>query len=129
DAVEPPIDLEVMAVGIEELHRDLDTGAPAAFEHDRHAMLAQALASMEDFVQRIDLERHVVQLALFRWSRHRADERDAMMVRVAAHEHHATRHHLLGIDIRYGEAQDPGIESDGLRQVPRPQNHMADLAD
>src|SRR6266581_95164 len=55
DAVEPPIDFEVMPIGIEELHRDLDTSAPAAFEHDRHAMLAQALARTEDFVERIHL--------------------------------------------------------------------------
>jgi hypothetical protein len=68
DAVEPPIDFEVMSIGIEELHCDLDTGAATAFEHDRHGMLAQALASEKDFVKRTHLERKMVQLALLRRS-------------------------------------------------------------
>ena len=77
-------------------------------------MLAQALARKENFVERVDLEGEMVQLALLGGSRHSADERDAVMIRVVAHEHHATGDHRLRIDIGDGEAQHVHVEVDRL---------------
>ena len=66
DLVDAPIDLEPVAVGIAELHRDLHAGAPAALEIDRHVVLLQMIARAEHLVERADLEREVIELDIRR---------------------------------------------------------------
>src|SRR5205085_938906 len=61
DLIDAPVDLEVVAVGIAKLHGELTTRATAAFEHDRHAVVAQPGARTKHFVRRSDFEREVVQ--------------------------------------------------------------------
>src|SRR4051794_6215382 len=55
DLVDAPVQLEMMAVGIEELDRDLATGAAAALEHDLGAMVPEVLAGAEHLVERGEL--------------------------------------------------------------------------
>ena len=74
-------------------------------------------------------ERDVMQLALLRRRGHAADERDAMVIWIAAHEHHAARHHVLGIDVGDLESQHLRVELRGLAQVARPQDDVTELAD
>src|ERR1051325_4810344 len=64
DLIDAPVDLEVVAVGILELHGELAARAPSALEVDRHAVLVEPRARPEDFVRRADLEREVIQRAL-----------------------------------------------------------------
>ena len=52
-----------------------------------------------DFVEGCDLEGDVVELDIGRFRRQRADERDAVMIRVASQKDHAARHHLFRIDV------------------------------
>ena len=51
------------------------------------------------------------------------------MIGVAAQEHHAARHHLLGIDVGDLEAQHLGIEPHRALDIAHIEHDMADLAD
>ena len=57
-----------------------------------------------------------------------ADQGQAMMVAVAAQEHHAARHHRAGIDVRHLEAQHLGVEAPGTVEISHIDDRMADLA-
>jgi hypothetical protein len=63
------------------------------------------------------------------FARHGADEADAVMVGAAAHEHHAARHHLVGINVRHLEAQHLGIKAHRALDIAALQHDMADLLD
>src|SRR5438067_13500540 len=58
-----------------------------------------------------------------------ADQRKAMVIRVAAQKHHAAGHHIFGIDVRDFEAENSGVEIRGPFEIGYLQYHMADLAD
>jgi len=51
DLVDVPVDLEVVAVGVLELDRELAAGATSALEVDGHVSLAQPRAGPEDLVE------------------------------------------------------------------------------
>ena len=61
DLVDAPVELEVMAVGIEELDRDLAAGAAAAFVGDLGAVRLQVIAGAEHLVERRELEGEMMQ--------------------------------------------------------------------
>ena len=100
-----------MAVRIAELDRDLHAGAPAALEMDRHVMLAQMVARAHHLIQGRDLERHMVQAAGAGFAAGRLEQRDAVMVGVAAQEHRAARHHVVAVDVGDLETQHVGVEA------------------
>jgi uncharacterized protein YpiB (UPF0302 family) len=54
---------------------------------------------------------------------------DAVVIRVAAQEHHPLRHQILLKDIRYLEAKNACIEFHGTLQITDHQNHMANFPD
>ena len=86
-----------MAVGVEELDRDLAAGAAAALEGELGAVLLQVIAGAEHLVERGELEGEMMQaLVRRRIGRAVADQRQAMVIAVAAQEHHAARHHRPG---------------------------------
>src|SRR6185312_8934214 len=85
DLVDVPVDLEVIAVGVLELDRDLAARPPPALEHHGHAALAQPRSRAEHLVQRPHLEREVVEAA--RGDPGLAtDQRDAVVVGIEPEE-------------------------------------------
>ena len=90
--------VEMMAVGIEELDRDLAAGAAAAFVGDPGALRLQVIAGAKHLVETRELEGEMMQ-ALAIGVALVADQRQAMVIAVAAQEHHAARHHRAGIDV------------------------------
>jgi hypothetical protein len=74
-------------------------------------MPAEMVVRPYDFVEGCDLEGDVVELDIGRFRRQRADERDAVMIRVAAQKDHAAGHHPFGINVRNLKAQDLGVEA------------------
>src|SRR5262245_27834271 len=76
DLVDAPVDLEVVAVGIAELDRDLAAGATPALEDDRHPTVGEPPPRAKDVLDRRDLEREVVE-AHARRSLRAADQRSA----------------------------------------------------
>ena len=116
-----------MTIGVEKLHCDLHAGAAAAFKDDGGSALAQMLARAEHFIERANLERHVMQLAFFRRPGRAADQCHTVMIGIAAHEHHAARHHVVAVDIRYLEAQHAGVKRHRTFEIGNHQHHMADF--
>src|SRR5262245_17469880 len=92
DLIDAPVDLQVIAVRVPKFHGNLASGPPPSLEDDRNASLSQPLPRLEDLVECGHLEREVVEAAR-RSLDCAADQRDAVMVGVAAEEHHAARHH------------------------------------
>src|SRR6266567_3615516 len=129
DLVEAPIDLEPVPVGISELDRDLATCAPPALEIDRNLLRAKEIAGAQHLVERAHLEGHVVEFLVVRLARHDPDERHAVMIGIAAHEHHAAGTHASGINIRHLKAQDLRVEAYGASHVADVEDDVADLVD
>ena len=130
DLVDAPVEFEVMAVGIQELDRDLAAGAAAALEDDLGAVLLQVIAGAEHLVERGELEGEVMQRLLgLAAAGSAADQRQAMVIAVAAQEHHAARHHVAGIDVGDPEAQHLGVEALGRFEVGDIDHGVADLLD
>ena len=118
-----------MAVGVAELHGYLTAGAPAAVEVDGDAVLFEMVPGAEDVVEGGDLERQVVKLPAGGSLAGLADEAEAVVVPVEAHEHHPARHHALGIDVGHLEAEHLGVEADGGVDVPDHQHGVSHVAD
>jgi hypothetical protein len=58
-----------------------------------------------------------------------ADQRQTVMVRIAAQKDHTSRHHFLGVDVGHFETQHLGVKSGGFFQVAHLQDDVAELAD
>lgn len=127
DLIHAPVYLQVVAVGVQELHRDLRSGSPPAFKHDRHLMAAQMIAGAEDFIQGGDLKGEMVQLVPLPGTWRAAYQRNPMMVGVEAHEDHTVRRQLLGVYIGDFHPQHFGIKTRGTLQVGYPQDHVTNL--
>src|SRR5260221_3634349 len=129
DLVEAPVDLEPVAIGIAELHGNLHAGATPAVEIDLYLVFAQMVARADHLVERRDLEGNVVELDVGRLPRHRADQRDTVMIRIEAHEHHAARHHVGAVDVGDLEPEHLGVEAHRAVEVADVEHDMAELAD
>ncbi len=51
------------------------------------------------------------------------------MIAVAAQKHHASSHHLFGINVRDLEAENVSVKLGGALEIGDLQHHMADLGD
>ena len=71
----------------------------------------------------------MVELDVRRFRGHRADERDAVMVRVAAKKDHAAGHHLFRIDVRNLKAEHFGVKPRRSLDVAHVENDVSQLAD
>src|SRR5712691_1102547 len=127
DLVDVPVDLEVVAVGVPELDRDLAAGPPPPLEDEGNAMLGEPRARPEHLVERPHLEREVVQAARVQL-RGPAHEGDAVMIGIAAEKDHPARHHAIGIPVADLEAQHFGIEAQGRLEVGDVEHDMTDLS-
>src|SRR5436190_20823095 len=87
DLVEEAVDLEVMIVRIAELDRDLAARAPPSFEVDLDPGAAQMLARAQDFAEGRHLEREMVHRARAGLVLEPADQREAMVIGVAAEKY------------------------------------------
>src|SRR4029079_2832864 len=92
----------------------------------RHVVRTQPGPGTEHLVGRADLEGAVVEAAALELAG-AADQRHAVMVGVAAHEHHAARHHRLGIAIADLQPQHLGVEAHRRLEIADVQHHVADL--
>jgi hypothetical protein len=73
-----------MAVGVAELDGDLAAGPAPTFEIDLDAVLPQVITGAQDLIERADLKGDMVQFDILGRRRQRPDERNTVMVRVAA---------------------------------------------
>ena len=129
DLIDAPVNLQPVIVRIAEFDRELTSCAPPPDEIYRDPMAAQMVARPNDLVEGCDLERDMVELDIIRFGLQRADERNAVMVGVAAQEDHAAGHHLLRIDVRNLEAEHLGVEPCGPLDVAHIENDVSQLAD
>lgn len=103
----------------DEIGEGVVAGAVTARPPGRHvALLLHATDPAHELVDRRHLEGDVVDAGIVA-----AHQRDRVVVRVAAQEHH-----LVGGIVRYAEAEDAGIELLHAFHVGRVQHHVADLA-
>jgi hypothetical protein len=87
------------------------------------------LRARTTYIERRHLEGHVMLAAgRFRFGTG-AEQRDAVMVAIAAEEHGATRHHVVTVDVRNAETQRLRVELRGAFQVLHVKRDMPDLAD
>src|ERR1700741_4427594 len=129
DLVDAPVNLQSVIVRIAEFDRELAAGAPPPGEIDVDLMPAQMVTRPDDLVEGCDLESDVVELDIRRFRRHRANERDTVMIRVASQKDHAARHHLFWIDVRDLEAEHLGVEACRPLDVAHVENDVPQLAD
>ena len=118
-----------MPVGIAELDGDLAAGAATPLEIDWDVVPSQVIACAQDLVECRNLEGQVIELEALRCADQRPDKRHAMMVGIAAHEHHAAGNHLLGIDIRDREAEHLCVELNSALEVGDIEHDMTELGD
>src|SRR5262249_6054147 len=118
-----------MIVRIAELDRELTAGAPPSGEIYLDPVPAEVVACPDDFVERCDLEGDMIELDIRRFGRHGTDERNAVMVRVAAQENHAARHHLRRVDVGDLEAEYLGVEPRRPLDVMHVDNDVSQLSD
>lgn len=88
-----------MAIGIEKLYGDLTTRPAPPFKRDCGLPFAQPLAHWKDLLDRPDLESDVMQLRMARWPRASADQRNRMMIGMAAQKCKAAGLQLFRIDL------------------------------
>jgi hypothetical protein len=129
DLVDAPIDFQAVIVRIAKFDSDLATGSAAAGEIDLDAVPAQMVVRPHDLVEGRDLEGEMVEVEISRLLCHRADERDSVMIGVAAQKDHAPGHHLLRIDVRDLKPEHFGVEPRRAFDVAHVQDDMAQLAD
>src|ERR1051326_3359061 len=86
------------------------------------------VAYTEYFIQRANLERHVVQARAGIAILCRLEQSDAVMVRVQADERGAARHHVLLIQIGDPKPEHVDVETNRSLHVGDEQRDMADLA-
>src|SRR6266436_8007093 len=118
-----------MIVGVAKLDGNLTAGTATSLEIDLRAMRAQAVARMDDLGQGRELESEMVQFPVRVFPITGADQRQTVMIRVAAQKNHTARHQLFGVDIRDLEPQHLGVKGGGSFQVAYLQDDMAQLAD
>jgi hypothetical protein len=129
DLINAPVNFHRMVVRIAELYGDLATGAPASFKIDLNLIGAQTITSPDDFGECRDFKGEVMQLLIGGLALAGTDQRQAMMVRVAAQENHSARHHCLRVNVGDFEAEHLSVKRSGFFQVPDLQHDMAELAD
>ena len=129
DLIDTPVDFHRMVVRIAEFYGDLAAGPAAAFKIDLNLIGAQAITGPDDFGECRDLKCEVMQLFVGGLSFAGADQRQAMMVCIAAQKNHPARHHCLRVNIGNFEAQHLGIKSGGFFQVADLQDYVTELAD
>ncbi len=129
DLIDAPIDLEPVIIGIAKFDGDLTTGAAPAGKVDLDPMPAQMVVRPHDLIEGGHLEGDMVEVGIRRRLFQRTDQRDPVMVRVAAQKHHAARHHLLGIDVRDLQPEELGVEPGRPLHVAHVEHDMTKLAD
>jgi len=129
DLIDAPVDFHRMVVRIAELYGDLATGPAASFKIDLNVIGTQAITSPDNFGERRDFKCKVMQLLVCRLPFSGADQCQAMMVRVAAQENHAARHHRFGINVGDSQAEHLGVKSSGPFQVADLQHDMTEFID
>jgi hypothetical protein len=90
---------------------------------------AQAITSADNFGECGNFKGEVMQLFVRRLAYAGADQRQAMMVRIATQENHPARHHCFRVNIGNFETQHFGVKSSGFFQVADLQHDMTELAD
>src|SRR5215471_13434522 len=128
DLIEAPVDFEIIAVGIAKLDGELAARAPAALEDDGHAVLLEPGPRAKHLVGRPHLEGEVIEAAALELRR-AADERHAVMIRVAAEEDHAARDHAVRIAIAHEQAQHAGVEANGRVEIAHVEHDVTDLGE
>jgi hypothetical protein len=129
DLIDTPVDLHGMVVRIAEFYSDLAAGPPAALEINLNMIGAQAITGPDDFGECRDFKCEVMQLFISGLSFAGADQRQAMMVCIAAQKNHSAWHHCLRVNIGNIEAQHLGVKSGGFFQIADLQDYMTELAD
>src|SRR5919108_4328784 len=129
DLIDSPIDFNAVIIGVAELDCYLTAGAPASFEVYFDGVRAQAIARADNVDKSRHLKGKVMQLFITGLPFAGADQRQTMMIGIAAKKNHSARHHLLGIDVRNFEAQDPRIKCSGFFEIAHLQDYMAQLGD
>src|SRR5215470_11387603 len=137
DLVDIPVDLEVVAVRVGELDRDLAASAAAALENDGHAVLAEPGAGAKHLVERAHLEREVIEaparclgdLAVALRSLPAAHQRNAVMIAVDTHEHHAAGHHAVRVTVGHAQAEQVLVEAQGSIEIANVQHDVSDLSE
>jgi hypothetical protein len=129
DLIDTPVDFHRMVVRIAELYGDLATGPAAALKIDLNLIRAQAITSAYNFGECGNFKGEVMQLFVRRLALAGANQRQAMMVCIAAQKNHSARHHCLRVNIGNFEAQHLGVKSGGFFQVADLQDYMTELAD
>ena len=129
DLIDTPVDFHRMVVRIAEFYGDLAAGPAAALKIDLNLIRAQAITGPDDFGECRDFKCEVMQLFVRGLSFAGADQRQAMMVCVAAQKNHPARHHRFGINIGDSQAEHLGVKSGGFLQVTDLQDDMTELAD
>jgi hypothetical protein len=82
-----------------------------------------------DLIEGRDLEGDVVEVDVCRLLRHRADERDPVMIRVAPQKNHAPGHHLLRVDVGDLKPEHFGVEPRRAFDVAHVQYDMPQFSD
>ena len=93
-----------MAIGIKKLHRDLTAGPPPPFKRNRGTLFAQPLAHCKDLLDRPDLESDMVQLFMLRARRSVPDQRNRVMIGMAAQERKSAGLQVFRIDFGHFKA-------------------------
>ena len=119
----------MMSVGIAKLDGDLTARAPASLEIDRHLVLAQVIARTQHFIERRHLEGQMIEIVRGRRVLEGSDQRNAVVIGIAAHEHHAAFHHLVRVDIRHAKAEHAGVEAHAAIEIRHVEHHVPDLVD
>src|SRR5262249_37563243 len=91
------------------------------------AVLLQVIAGVKHLFEGGELEGEMVQ-ALVLLGVLAADQRQAVVIAVAAQEHHAARHLAAVVDVGHLEAQHVGVEARRALEVGGEDHGMADLA-
>ena len=129
DLIDTPVDFHRMVVRIAEFYGDLTTSPAASFKIDLNLIGAQAITSPDNFGQCGNFKGEVMQLFVRRSSLAGADQRQAMMVGIAAQKNHPARHHCFRVNVGNFEPQYLGVKSGGFLQVADLQHDMTEFTD
>ena len=125
DLVDSPVDLHAMIIRVAEFNGNLTAGAAAALEIDLYVVGAQAITRANNLREGRNLEGEVVQLPVAGLSLCGADQSQTVMIRVTAQKNHASRHHLVRINVGNFEAENLSVKGGGSFQVAYLQDDMA----
>jgi hypothetical protein len=110
DLVQSPVNFQAMAIGIKKLYRDLTTGPAAPFKRDRDTLFPQPLAHCEDLLDRPDLESDMVQLFMLRERRSVANQRNGVMIGMAAQKCKSAGLQVFRINLSHFKSQNLRVE-------------------